>query len=38
MARCEQAEYDAYFGECICRKYDLPCRVACRSCTKSPYK
>lgn len=30
--RCKYAEFDRYFSGCICRKYGLPCRVACASC------
>lgn len=36
--RCHHAEFDRYFSECICRKYGLPCRVACRTCREPEFE
>lgn len=40
---CKYAEFDRYFGECLCQKDGRPCRVACKKCSfldkqKSPTK
>lgn len=35
--KCEYAEFDRYLSEAVCRKYGLPCRVACKSCTEQTY-
>lgn len=35
--RCHHAEFDRYFSECICRKYGMLCRVACRTCREPEF-
>lgn len=32
IEKCKYAEFDRYYSEMLCRKYDMPCRVACASC------